>query len=63
VTSDGLVTLRLSQEMRQVPELKVWIIRGESKVEVKVVQTELAGGRVRVRVDPRWGGGEKVGTR
>jgi hypothetical protein len=48
-----------------VPEVRVWISRGESQVEVRVVQTELAGTRLRVRVDPRWAasaaGGAKVG--
>ena len=66
MTSDGLVTLRLSQEVKQVPKLKVWIIGSESSSQVSIEKMEVAGKRVRVRVDPRWAassaGGVKVGT-
>jgi hypothetical protein len=68
VTSDGLVTLRLSQEVKQVPQLKVWIIGSDYSSQVMVEQTLMAGKRVIVRVDPRWAasagaGGVNVGTR
>ena len=54
MTSDGLVTLRLSQEVKQVPQLKVWIIGSDYSSQVMVEQTEVAGKRVTVRVDPKW---------
>ena len=68
MTSDGLVTLRLSQEVKQVPQLKVWIVGSDYSSQVMVARTELvAGMRVSVRVDPMWAasagaGGVNVGT-
>ena len=65
MTSDGLVILRLSQEVKKAPQLKVWIIGSDSNAQLTAEQTKLAGKRVTVRVDAKWdatASGVNIGT-